>query len=35
MTGGYAPDFRAVAVVGGAFGIARSDPPKPAGEVTR
>jgi hypothetical protein len=35
MTGGYAPDFRAVAVVGRAFGIAGSDPPKAANEVTR
>jgi OmpA-OmpF porin, OOP family len=29
LTGGYAPDFRAVAVVGGSFGITDSDPRSP------
>jgi outer membrane protein OmpA-like peptidoglycan-associated protein len=29
LTGGYAPDFRTVAVVGGSFGVSDSDPKSP------
>jgi len=29
LTGGYAPDFRAVALVGGSFGVSDSDPRSP------
>ena len=29
LTGGFAPDFRAVAVVGGSFGVSDSDPKNP------
>lgn len=29
LTGGYAPDFRTVAVIGGSFGVADSDPGSP------
>jgi outer membrane protein OmpA-like peptidoglycan-associated protein len=29
LTGGYAPDFRAVALVGGSFGVSDSDPGSP------
>ena len=30
LTGGFAPDFRAIAVVGGSYGTSDSNPPKPA-----
>jgi outer membrane protein OmpA-like peptidoglycan-associated protein len=31
LTGGYAPDFRGVALVGGSFGLSDSDPGSPGG----
>ena len=33
MSSGYAPDFRAVALVGGWFGVADTDPPSPAKQL--
>jgi outer membrane protein OmpA-like peptidoglycan-associated protein len=33
MSNGYAPDFRAVAMLGGWFGVADTDPPSPAKKI--